>query len=232
MKNFLIILFLSTIIGLIVWDAKFRKHSTPPSVISYSYIPDTIYIPAPYPIPEPYPVETPPRIITYYQIDSTAIDSMSLIISELDIMVMGLLDTISIHQSYLKQYPNNPKLLAVDLKRDTVSMGLLNITGIPQEEKWPIDLNQFDYIWNYVAGLTRHPTSLPPTKEKSPLEYFVGGGVDFLYLSPYVSGSIEKDWARIRLYSTAEFGLLKKEPVSIKFGVDYKFNGKNRNRNK
>ena len=232
MKNFLIIFSISTIIGLIVWDTKFRKHPTPPSVISYSYIPDTIYIPAPYPIPEPYPVETPPRIITYYQVDSTAIDSMSLIISELDIMVMGLLDTISIHQNYFKQYPSNPKLLTIDLKKDSMSVGLLNITGIPQKDKWPIDLARFNYRWLNDGGLSRSPTLQPPTKERSPLEYFVGGGVDFLYLSPYVSGSIEKDWARIRLYSTAEFGLLKKEANSIKLGVDYKFNGKNRNRNK
>lgn len=228
MKNILLILAIGTVIGLIIWDIFFREDPIPPTLISYKYATDTVYIPAPYPIPEPYPVETPPRIITYYKVDSSAMDSLSFIISEMDLMIASLMDTIFIHEAYLKQFPKNPKLLAIDLRRDTMSMGLLNITGIPQEDKWPIDLSQFDYNWNYAAGLTRHPTLQPPTEERSPIEYSVGGGVDFLHLSPYIGGRAEKDWTRIRLYGDVHVGLLDSKASAIRVGVDYKLNGANR----
>ena len=219
--------------GLIVWDLFIRKHPLPEPEISYQYVTDTVWDSIPYAVLEPYPVYTPPRIVTFYEVDSTALDSLVILLHNQDLLIASLLgrwDTIS--QAYIKQYPSNPKLLAIDLKRDTMSMWLLNITGIPQEDKWPIDLARFDYRWNYAAGLSRHSTSSPPIKEQQPFaNYFVGGGVDLLYLSPYISGRIEKDWARIRLYGNIDAGLLKKESSGIKLGVDYKLNGKIRVRN-
>jgi hypothetical protein len=230
MKNVLLLFLFSIIIGLIVWDIFFRKQPEPIPVISYEYTPDTVYIPAPYPIPEPYPIEVPPRIVILHEIDSSTIDSLSLIISELDLKVGSLVDTILIYESYLKQFPKNPKLLAIDLKRDTMSMGLLNITGIPQEDKWPIDLSQFNYRWTYASGLSMHPVSKPPTSEKAVAQYFVGGGVDLLHLSPYIGGRVEKGWARIRLYGDVHVGLLDSKASAIRLGVDYKINGSNSHR--
>ena len=228
MKNTFIIFLFTVITGLIIWDIFFRKHPEPKPFIDYRYATDTVYLPSPYAVPEPYAVPTPPRIITYYEVDSSVIDSLNLLLSEKDILIAGLLDTIRISESYLKQYPNNPKLLAIDLQRDTMSMGTLNITGIPQEDKWPIDLSQFDYRWTFAAGLSRHPVHSPPTKERPTLEYLVGGGVDFLYLSPYMGGRVEMNWTRIRPYVDIRVGLLKIESSEIKLGVDYKLNG-NRN---
>jgi hypothetical protein len=228
-RHIIEILLLFLIIGLIWWFVFFKKDKPIEPSISYVYITDTIYDSIPYSVPEPYPISTSPRTVTIYLIDSLALDSLTLLLSQQSILIAGLKDTIRIHEGYLKQYPYNPKLVAIDLRRDTMSMGLLNITGIPQEDRYPLDLGQFDYRWNYEAGLTRHPTQTPPIEEQQPFAYyFVGGGVDLLYLSPYLSGKMEKDWARIRLYGTVNVGLLKRESSGIFIGIDYKLNGQNR----
>lgn len=232
MKNiFLSILFL-IIIGLVVWDIFFRKILIPEPEISYQYITDTIWDSIPYFVPEPYPVPTPPHIVTIYKTDTNILNQYKLLLSEKNLIIAGLIDTILIQETFLKSYPSNPKLLAIDLKQDSMSVGLLNITGIPQKDKWPIDLARFNYRWTNGADLSRSPTLTPPTQERSHFEYFVGGGVDFLYLSPYVSGRIEREWTRIRLYGNIDVGLLKNETSGLKLGVDYKFNGTSRNRNR
>jgi len=230
MKNIFLIILISFIVSLIIWDIFFRKKPILPPEISYQYETDTIWDSIPYIVPEPYPIYTQPYTVTIYTADTNTINSLKMELVEKDLIIISLTDTIRIYEGYLKQYPSNPKLLALDLKKDSMSIGLLNITGIPQENKWPIDLARFNYRWNYVVGLTRYPTLMPPTKERSPFEYFVGGGVDLLYLSPYVSGRIEKDWASMRLYGNINLGLLNKNISGIKLGVDYNFNGTNSNR--
>lgn len=213
-----------------MWDLFIRKGPSPEVHIDYQYITDTIPDSIPYPVPEPYPIYTQPHTVTIYSVDTNTINSLKMELVEKDLIITSLTDTIKVYESYLKQFPSNPKLLAIDLKKDSMSVGLLNITGIPQEDKWPIDLARFNYRWTNDRGLSRSSTLTPPTKVRSPFEYFVGGGVDFFYLSPYVSGRIEKDLARIRLYGNINLGLLNKNTSGIKVGIDYKFYGKRPNR--
>lgn len=230
MKNTLLTTLFLIIAGLIIWDIFFRSKPIPEPDISYQYITDTIWDSIPYIVPEPYPIYTPPRTVIIYEADSQALKKYELRLNDQDLLISSLNSTIHIHELYLKQYPSNPKLLAIDLKKDSMSVGLLNITGISQKNKWPIDLVRFNYRWTNDRGLSRSSTLTPPVKERFPIEYFAGGGVDLLYLSPYLSGRAEKDWARIRLYGDVQIGLLKKETSGIKVGVDYKFNGTSRNR--
>jgi hypothetical protein len=221
-KNTLIILCISIIVGFIVWDTFFRKHPII-TTIDYQYITDTIIDSIPYKVPEPYPVYTPPSVIRIYVGDSNEVKDLKILLNQKEILIMGLKDTIKVQQAYLKLYPNNPKLLSMDLKKDTLKLGLLPISGQIEERSWPIDLNVFNYRWNIASDLSRHTVKLPPIENPNYLEYFIGGGYDLLYWSPYLSGKIEKNWTRIRLYGNAEIGLLKKESSSIKVGVDYKF---------
>ena len=229
MKKSLIIILIIIIIGLIIWDSFIRKYPIPDPIINYEYVTDTLYKPEPYPIPEPYPVPTPPRTIIKYEVDSVTLNYFKLTISKQNIYIASLLDTIAIHQNYIKQFPKNPKLLELSLIKDSLYLGLLQISGQAKKKNWPIDLNRFSYRWDYINDLSRKITKLPPTEEKPFAQYFVGGGVDLLWHSPYISGKIEKDWARIRLYSNADIGLLNWETSSIKIGIDYKLNGKDRN---
>lgn len=227
-KKTLIIVLLSLIlIGLVIWDRFFRERPSP-IVINYDYITDTIIDSIPYQVPIPYPVPTPPSTIVIHISDSLAIDSLSLIIKGKEILIARLRDTLAIQQNFLKQYPNNPKLLSMNLTRDSLVFGLLPITAQIEEYHWPIDLNRFNYSWSLPLGLHRQSTSLPPTEKKPFAKYFVGGGVNFVSSSLYLSGKMEKDWSRIRLYGETQIGLLKKETSAIRIGVDYRIYGKNR----
>ena len=229
MKKSVIITLLIIIIGLIIYNTFIRKYPILDPIINYEYITDTLYIPKPYSVPEPYPVPTPPRIIIRYEVDSITLNYYKLKISKQNILIAGLLDTIAIHENYLKQYPSNPKFIDMFLIRDTLSLGLLQILGHVENKSWPIDLNRFDYKWDYINNLTRRDTKLPPLKEKSYVKYFGGGGVDLLWLSPYIDFTVEKELQRIRLYSNINLGLLNKNSSSIKIGIDYRFNVKDRN---
>lgn len=231
MKKLLIIILIISIIGLIVWDSFIRKHSIPKPItlIDYQYSTDTVWVDTLYLIGDPYPVPTPPRTIIRYEMDSVALNYLKLIISKQRIYIAGLKDTITLHENYLKQFPSHPKLIELSLIKDSIMLGLLQISGQAESKQWPIDLNRFKYRWDYINDLTRIETKLPPIEEKPFAEYFVGGGVDLLWRSPYISGKIEKDLTRIRLYCNANIGLLNHETSSIKIGVDYKFNGKDRN---
>lgn len=225
-QKILIILNLLFIVGIFIYFAFIRKPYARPEV-EYVYITDTIRIPEPYPVPKPYLVSTPPITVKEYLIDSSAVDSLKVILTNDSIIISGLKNQISLHQNYLKQYPENPKLLNLDLRRDTLSMGLLRTSGIPEENQWPIDLNRYSYRWDFASSFTRTDvTEPPPTKKWFDPKYYVGGGVDFLYMSPYVSGRIEQEWSRVRLYSSAEIGLLKRESSSLKLGIDCRINAK------
>ena len=227
MKKTPIIILITIIIGLIIWDTFIREHKIPDPIITidYQYVTDTIWKDTLYLKGDPYPIPTPPKYLIRYKIDSTLIKNLKLILSEKNLYIAGLKDTITLHKSYLKQFPNNPKLIELSLIKDTIELGLLQISGQAESKQWPIDLNRFDYKWDYVNDLTRRNTKSPPIKEKFFAEYFVGGGYNLLYSSPYIDFSAEKGLQRIWLYSNIQIGLLNKETSSIKVGVKYQISG-------
>jgi len=214
------------LIAIIVWLLFFRKpniHIIPDP----HYITDTIWLDKPYPVPEPYPVSVPPVTLTYHVIDSAAIDSLKLILQEKDILIQSLHFQVSVSQNFLKQFPYNPKLLELNLNLDTLSISTLNIDGIPSKSNYPLFLSDFRYKWT-IERLSKKKINPPPVI-KSKMQYFGGGGVNFLYLSPYAEFNIEKDWTRIRVYSDIRVMLLKYEASSINLGIKYnlKINGSN-----
>ncbi len=224
-----IILFFS-LIGFWVYITLIRKYPEPEIVDDYQYKTDTLYKDTLYLPGKPYPVPTPPRTVKIYLTDSSVIDSLKLLLQDQEVIIAGLEDTIALHEAYLKQFPENPKILNMDLSRDTLNFGLLFISGQIQERSWPIDLNRFNYRWSYASDLSRHPTHSPPVQEKPFAEYYAGGGFDFLWLSPYLNGRIEKNWARFQFYGDAQIGLLNLKASDIKVGLNYKFNGQSFNR--
>lgn len=229
-KNVLIFVLLIIITGLVIWYLDYINSSVPNSQVSYNYVTDTVYIDTTYTIPVSEGLITKPITLIKYRIDSIALDSLNLIINQQNIIIAGLKDSIAISSYYLKQFPRNPKLLSFSLIKDTLRIGLLPISGQIEERVWPIDLNSWGYIWDFNSDLTRHPTESSTTLDKPFAEYFVGGGVDILWLSPYLSGRIEKDFRRVRLYGDAHIGLLKKETHGLKIGLEYRLNGESINR--
>ena len=113
MKKLLLITLSFIILSLIFWDSFIRKHPISDSIttIDYQYITDTVWKDTLYLIGDPYPIPTPPRIITKYKTDSIAIKNLQLLISKQDVLIAGLKDTITLRESYLKQFPSHPKLI-------------------------------------------------------------------------------------------------------------------------
>jgi len=222
MKIFLNISLILGLLGIIGYLIFFNKPK-PIIEIEYDYITDTIYADTTYLPSEPYPIPTPPKIVTIYEIDSLALDLLKLKLVQdslhYNIIIQGLETVIAIHENYIKQFPQNPKLIGLELQRDTLSLGLLNISGNIIKYEYPIFLNRFRYQWT-LSGLS-HETHLPPTLKSYFADYFVGGGVDVLWKSPYFSFRVEKEWTRIRLYGSTQIGLLKREANQLKIGIDY-----------
>lgn len=219
------------IIGILVWYSLIRPVNIPDPIITYEYMTDTVWVDTLYLPGQPYMINTPAKTITYYRIDSAALDSLTIILTDQNILIEGLKDSIRINQNFLKHYPSNPKLLAMTIRHDTLAMGLLDITGQIAERSWPLNLNQFTYHWAYGSNLSRHSVQQPPIQEQHFVNYFIGGGVDLLRLSPYLSGKVEKSWSSIRIRGEASIGLLNRNTSSLRIGLDYKLNGKSTIRN-
>lgn len=225
-KNIYILLLLLTIGGLLTWYFFFRKDPVPEQVISYQYVTDTVYVDKPYEVPVPYSVPTPPRTITVYKVDTAAVENLKLILHQRELRIAGLLDTISLHQNYLKQYPSNPKLVGLSLSRDTLNLGLLQISGQIEERSWPIDLNAWAYNWNFNSDLSRHATQPPPIKKPELFQLFVGGGADLLAPSPYGSLRAEFHIKKFRIYSDANLLFKIPEASNVRIGLEYRIYGR------
>lgn len=225
-NTFLKLFLVLVLVGLVVWLVFFRK---PVVTIEYKYITDTIIDSVPYAVPEPYEVYTPPITLIEYVVDSSEIERLRLLLHGQYIIVASLQDSIEIHENFLKSHPSNPKLLGLDLSRDTLQFGLLEISGIPKGYIWPIDLNYYSYRWNLSQGFTREeikPTVLPPTLKEPFANYYVGGAVDIWNLMPQVSFRAEKELASVRLYIDTRIGLLDVNTSNLSLGIEYHINGK------
>jgi len=231
MKNTFIILLILAIIGLIVWDIFFRKDPPQETVVNYEYVTDTVYVDIPYEVIKYKKILTPPQTIKIYEIDSTAIKDLEWMIFDQELLIEGYKQTIALHENYIKQYPTNPKLIAMVLGRDSLSLALLQITGQVVERSWPLDLNWFKYNWNYNSNLTRHPTKPPPI-EDSFIQFFVGGGVDITNLSPMVSARGEMSFNKVRLFTDSHINMRTPETSIFRLGLEYKLYGKNRTRDR
>lgn len=228
-KEFLELFIVSAILAIVVWFVFLKK---PVKTIEYIYDTDTVYVPEPYEVPKPYSVATPPITITKFLIDSSIIERYELAIRDKDLIIKGLEDSLVINNLYLTQYPSNPKILSMGLKRDTIKLGFLEIAGNIEEYKTPIDLNRYSYRWNLLDGFTRRkvaPTLSPPTLEEPFANYFVGGGVDLWHMMPQVSFRAEKQVASIRLYIDTRVGLFDIDRSNLSVGIEYQINGKIRN---
>ena len=218
-KNIITVLLLLIIIGGVIYDRYIREpdHILDPNI---KWKTDTVYVDKPYNVPVPYGIKVPPRIITYYEVDSSAIDSLKILIAQDSIKIHGLQSMIYIHQNYLKQYPVNPKLINLDLSFDTLSLSLLNINGTTYSVDYPIFIKYKKYNWSN-DGLTSEENIRKIPKPKTYLEYKVGAGYDLLYLSPYIQGRVSKDINKFELYGRLGVGLLNNKSSEVKLGVNY-----------
>jgi len=227
--EYLEIILLIILVGIVIWFILFKKEPVPEPRVEYVYVTDTIKVPVPYEVEKPFPVPTPPIQVVEYIVDSAALDSLTILLQNQSLILAGLRDSIKINEAYIKQYPTSPKLLALEAKRDSFSMDILNINGLVWEYIFPWDLNYYSYRWNPEVGFTRidvPPGALPPTEKEPFANYFVGGAVDIWHTMPQLSFRAEKSMSSFRLYVDTRVGLLDLDRSSLSVGIEYQINGK------
>jgi len=225
-KNIYILTLLLIIASAVAWYFFIREDPVPEQVTMYEYTTDTIFVQVPYEVPVPYSVPTPPLTVTIYKVDSAAIQGLRLIIADQELKITGLKDTISLHENYIKQYPRNPKFLSMELNRDSLNLGLLQISGQIEERSWPIDLNAWSYNWNFDSDLSRHATQPPPIKKPELFQLLIGGGADLLASSSYGSLRAEFHIKKFRIYSDANLLFKIPEASNVRVGLEYKIYGR------
>ena len=85
--------------------------------MDYQYKTDTIYLDTLFVPIDNLPIPTKPRTVEVFVIDSMALDSLNISLSEKEILITSLKDTISIQKNYIKSFPKNQKLLSMELIR-------------------------------------------------------------------------------------------------------------------
>ena len=194
------------------------------------YITTFIKVPEPYPVPKPYPVPTKPIEVKTYEKDSSAIDSLKLLLSEKDIIIQGLKGSqISVSQDFLKQFPLNPKLLELRLERDSLSVSLLDIQGIPSCNTYPLYLDRYRYKWVYNS-LSNESYDPIPMEKIPPWGYSVGGGFDILQRNIYSSFRVELLKNPWTIYSDLRLGIIYPKKSTLNLGFEYSFSRYGSNR--
>ena len=211
-----------SLIVLAIWYF-FIRDKGPAAVPDMVYKTKIVNIDVPYKVSVPYSVGTKPITIYKYRTDTSALDSLKMVIYQNEILIKGLKEEVKISMDFIKYFAKNPKLVELNLTRDTLAMSLLHIDGNIIQNVYPVFLNNFAYRWTYNR-LTH--TELPPPiiEESSWIDLYGGGGFDFISLSPYLDFQVEKDWTRIRAYAGLQVGLLNINSSQLKLGIRYKIN--------
>lgn len=224
MKVINIILFIILLIGILFlsYQIWIKDKGKPDPKDIYKYKTDTLYENKPYPYPDPYLIITKPRYFTFYQVDSTAIDSLELELRDKEIIISGLEEEIRIHENFLKQYPYNPKLVELNLNKDTLSLSLLNIQGLIFKQDYPLYLDQYKYKWSH-PDFSREKIKTKPKDPSFTLSSYVFVGYSLYPNSPIISNSWELSRGKIRLSSNVGILFKENKPIYLDLKLGYKF---------
>lgn len=138
--------------SLITW--LFMRTIIPEPEIVNNYFTDTVYADWVKP-PKPNPIYIKPDKVTVYL---GVKDSLRLI--RINDSLQGVIndsksktDTVFISNKFLSLFPKNPKLIAMELKMDSLSITLLDIQANLTTQRFPLQLLHFEYVM-LGSGLT------------------------------------------------------------------------------
>lgn len=106
-------------------------------------IPDTLISKNPYVKPDKLPNTLNPNKVTLYPKEMDTLNDISIISDT--IKIKNISDSISILDTYLKNYPLASKLISMDLSKDNLTLDLLNIEGNFITKNYTLDLNSRTY---------------------------------------------------------------------------------------
>lgn len=184
---------------------------------------DTIYVEKPY---KPILIRDtlPPRTIEIWQVDSSQLSEYKLRVIEdslkYSLIIEGLRDSIRISEVYLKTYPRYPKLLGLDLYRDSLSLTTLSIEGTTKTDKYGLFLQDYNYFWS-IDGLGYEKTKYK--KKANRLSQYIGIQYDILGNMFLPSYQMRLNLNRIELSILASQELYFNNKPELRLGINYKF---------
>lgn len=187
---------------------------------------DTLYIKEPF-IPEDIPKDTvKPKTVVIYQVDSSRLREYQLRIMQdsvkYSLLIRGLKDSFLISEVFLKTYPGNPKLLGLNLYRDSLNLTTMTIDGVTKSEKYNLLLQDYNYIWN-ISGLGYEKTKYKKEK-RNPFSHYFGMQYDFFNKQILPIYQIRLNIKKFELNLSASQELMLNENPEIRLGINYKIN--------
>lgn len=187
---------------------------------------DTIYVDKPY-IPEDIPKDTvKPKTVVMWKVDSSQLMEYKLRLIQdsvkYSLLIQRLRDSFLISEVFLKTYPGNPKLLGLNIYRDSLNLTTMTIDGVTKSEKYNLYLQDYNYVWS-TSGLGYNKTKYK--KEKSnPFSHYFGMQYDFFNRQILPIYQIRLNIKKFELNLSASQELLLNENPEIRVGVNYKIN--------
>lgn len=165
--------------------------------------------------------ETPPKIEYRYTKEKSS-NKIQTIKDSTVIIIDTITQSItSIDKNFILSYPQAPKLLRMGLDSDLLSMTLLNISGNILEEEYPMDFNNYTYIYN-GAGLNYKKKK--PTKWKIPLNLlYAKVGYEFIDNNPYIGLDYQILLTdRLSIITKGDIFLSKEPTTLLQIGMGYR----------
>lgn len=220
---FITILIVALVIALACITSEFLKLKNQHPILVHKT--DTIYMDKPYPVTKIERDTLIPETCTIYMVDSSQLSEYRLKIIDdslkYSILVQGLRDSIRISESFLRQYPYNPKLLGIDLFRDSLLLTIMNTDGISHTDKYSLFLQDYNYTWaSGKFGYTK--TSYP--KKRKVFSHYLGINYDFLNKAITPCYEVRFTLSRFELNLQAYQELLLNDNFSLSVGMRYRLN--------
>lgn len=154
----------------------------------YSYKTDTVYLDRPFIPKEHIGEKTKPKTKTIYENEKSG---FKIYYRDSIITIRDTIDTSQVFYlspDFLKLYPNSPKLLNLELKKDSLHLTLMDSMAKVFTDYYPIDLLYFNYRINEVGEMKREDLNYKPKKYVSKglfvgAEYRVNQNVPLVFIN-------------------------------------------------
>lgn len=166
-------------------------------------------------------IKTNPSTITYYKPEYIdRVETIEVIPDSLLVLVDDLQDSLEIAWDYLAQFPKQPKLLSLDLVKDSISLGLLSINGKTKKETYPIFLDEFQYTYD-GSSMSRSPNRVPKKVFKGD-DFRVLAGYSLLGKYPYTGASYSIGVGKFSVGATSILTIQEQPQLLLLTGVSLK----------
>lgn len=177
----------------------------------YTYLPDTIYVDSDYSkeIQELRDkvsdlIKTPPKVIYHYDKPNNTTTKIEKVPDSIILYIGELQKRLAISDQYLKNYPENHKLIDISLFRENMDITTLAIDGSLKKEQYPLYLDHYEYYW--VDNELRHKKRDKPYVYTDPDKWkqlYINSGYDFITQSPNLEVDYSLLFKRFKLSAEA-----------------------------